>query len=340
MSRFSSPNNFDVFENVIFDVRGRSWQSPLRKLCMMVLLLMVYLPARADVTQISGGLDGRALSQDPRWGSGEEGVRLHGAFVNLRQVISDESGDRYILVGQVDANNNFEELEAYQVYAQVKGPLGRINLRAGRYILPFGLLANLDTERQLIQTLEPLSLGIKLDTGVQVFGFTGPLDYAVSVSQGTGTLDDPDDNKLLVARLGMQREVGRWGLSYLDGRVVTDDDEFLQPGRFDRQRLALDGELDLWPWLLRGELIAGEDDGRSVYGGVLLADYDLNARLSLNTKLAWWNSSDDAREVALGMSYRLPRNVILRAADTYQRLNGAGEHSLALQLYWEFSHGL
>lgn len=340
MSRFSSPNHFDVFANVIFDVRGRSWQSPLRKLFMMVLLLMVYLPARADVTQISGGLDGRALSQDPRWGSGEEGVRLHGAFVNLRQVISDETGDRYILVGQVDANNNFEELEAYQVYAQVKGPLGRVNLRAGRYILPFGLLANLDTERQLIQTLEPLSLGIKLDTGVQVFGFTGPLDYAVSVSQGTGTLDDPDDNKLLVARLGMQREDGRWGLSYLDGWVVTDDDEFLQQGRFDRRRLALDGELDLWPWLLRGELVVGKDDGRSVYGGVLLADYDLNARLSLNTKLAWWNSSDDAREVALGMSYRLPRNFVLRAADTYQRLNGAGEHILALQLYWEFSHGL
>lgn len=340
MSGFLIPYHFDIFENDRWSVPRRSLRRAWLKLLVLALLLVVDVPAQADATQISGGLDGRATSKDPLWGAGEEGIKLHGAFLNLRHVISDDSGDRYILVGQVDANDNFEELEAYQVYAQVKGPLGRINLRAGRYILPFGLLANLDTERQLIQSLEPLSLGIKLDTGVQVFGFSGPFDYAVSVSQGTGELDDPDNNKLLVARLGMQGEEGRWGLSYLDGQVVVDDDDFLQQGRFDRQRLAVDGEFDFVPWLLRGELIAGKDDGRSVYGGILLADYDFNARLSLNTKLAWWNSADDARELALGVTYRLPRNFMLRVADTYQRLNGAGEHSLALQLYWEFSHAL
>lgn len=340
MTGFLLSTHFDIYDNnklrSLNRCLRRDWLKPL----VMALLVVVDAPAHADATQISGGLDGRALSQDPVWGAGEEGIRLHGAFLNLRHVISDESGDRYILVGQMDANDNLEELEAYQVYAQVKGPLGRINLRAGRYILPFGLLANLDTERQLIQSLESLSLGIKLDTGVQVFGFTGPFDYAVSISQGSGELDDPDNNKLLVARLGRQGEDGRWGLSYLGGQVVVDDDDFLQQGRFDRQRLAVDAEFDFLPWLLRGELIAGKDDGRSVYGGILLADYDFNARLSLNTKLAWWNSNDDARELALGVTYRLPRNFIFRVADTYQRLNGAGEHSLALQLYWEFSHAL
>ena len=289
-----------------------------------------------------GDMDAAALDRDGHVLAVGGGVvtDLAGLAASLHRRGVDWTAVPTSLVGQVDANDNFEELEAYQVYAQVKGPLGRINLRAGRYILPFGLLANLDTERQLIQSLEPLSLGIKLDTGVQVFGFTGPFDYAVSISQGTGELDDPDSNKLLVARLGRQGEDGRWGLSYLDGRVVVDAEDFLQQGRFDRQRLAVDAEFDFVPWLLRGELIAGKDDGRSVYGGILLADYDFNARLSLNTKLAWWNSTDDAREVALGVSYRLPKNFILRAADTYQRLNGAGEHSLALQLYWEFSHAL
>jgi len=312
----------------------------LRVIFYTLFFLILHSQAQADATQISGGLDGRALSQDPLWGAGEEDIRLHGAFANLRHVISDKSGDRYILVGQVDANNNLDELEAYQVYGQVKGPLGRINLRTGRYILPFGLLANLDTERQLIQTQEAVTLGIKLDTGVQVFGFTGPFDYAVSVSQGTGELDDQDSNKLLVARLGMQNEDWRWGLSYMGGQVVTDDDVFLQQGSFDRQRLALDMEVDWVPWLLRGELIAGEDDGRSVYGATLMTDYDINAKLSINTVLAGWNSTNDSREVALGLTYRLPKNFILRVADTWQRLNGAGEHSLALQFYWEFSHAL
>ena len=342
MNCFLLSSHFDVFDNIKLRIQNLfshcTWLKPL--VIFLFLFLVLCVPAQADVTQISGGLDGRALSEEPLWGAGEEGVRLHGAFVNLRHVISDESGDRYILVGQVDANDNLEELEAYQVYAQVKGSLGHINLRAGRYILPFGMLTSLDTERQLIQSLESLSVGIKLDTGVQVFGFTGPFDYAVSVSQGTGKLDDPDNNKLLVAWLGMQGEDRRWGLSYLDGQVVTDGDDFLQQGSFDRQRLSVDAEFDLVPWLLRGELIAGKDDGRSVFGGILLADYDFNARLSLNTKLSWWNSTDDTKEVALGVSYRLPRNFILRLADTYQRLNGVGEHRLGLQLSWEFSHAL
>lgn len=331
MMSFSSPLRFHVFENDVAKGCAR---------CMArLLLLAVSNGAYADVTQVSGGLDGRALSHALRWNGGEEGTRLHGAFLNLRHVISDAGGDRYILVGQLDADNNFAELEPYQVYAQVKGPLGRINLRAGRYILPFGLLANLDTERQLIQSLEPLSLGIKLDTGAQVFGFTGPIDYAVSLSQGA----EDDDNTLAVARVGTQGTDSRWGMSYLDGRIEADDEEFLQQGIYDRQRLAVDAEIDLAPWLLRGELITGRDDGDAVHGGILLADYDLNARLSLNTKCAWWNTADadtgNAREFALGVTYQLPRNVTVRAANLYQRLSDTDRHVVALQLYWEFSHG-
>lgn len=336
-------NHYDIFDNVeLYQDGPFHTRRPTQLLSLVMLLAFALSAARAcaDPTQLSGGLDGRAMSQDPFWGAGEAGVNLHGAFINLRHVISDERGDRYILVGQMDANHNLKDLEPYQVYVQVKGPLGRINLRAGRYILPFGLLANLDTERQLVQTQESVTLGIKLDAGVQVFGFAGPLDYALSVSQGTGELNDPDSNKLLVARLGVPGEEKRWGLSYLDGQVVADGDDFLQQGSFDRRRFAVDAEVDWVPWLLRGELIAGEDDGHSVYGGVLLADYDVDARLSLNTKLAWWDSTDDTREAALGVSYRLSRGAVVRAVDTYQRLNGAGEHIPALQLYWEFSHAL
>lgn len=303
-------------------------------------LLIMTTRAHADLTQFSGGLDARTLSTDPLFGAGSRALALHTMFANIRHVISDDSGDRYVLVGQIDVNDNVQELEPYQVYAQVKGPLGRINVRTGRYILPFGLLANLDTERQLIHTHEPVTLGIKLDTGVQVFGFTRAFDYAISVSQGTGEIRDPDDNKLFLVRLGMQSEDWRGGISYLDGRIDTDEEDFLQEGSFDRQRLALDLEIDFVPWLLRGELIAGKDDSHSVYGATLLADYDVNAKLAINTKLAGWNGEDDVLEVALGLSYRLPRSFILRAADTYQRVNGSGEHIVALQLSWQFSHAL
>jgi len=309
---------------------------------ILIALFFLITPAHlyADATQISGGLDGRALSKNPLWGAGEEDLNLHGAFVNLRHVISDEKGDRYIFVAQMDANDNMNEFKAYQVYAQLKGSLGGANLRAGRYILPFGLLAYLDTERQLLQTQESVALGIKLDTGLQVFGFAGALDYALSVSQGTGTLNDQDSNKLLVARIGIQQEESRWGLSYLDGRVDTDGSDFFQQGNSDKQRLAIDAELDLLPWMLRIQLDAGKDDGRSVSAATLLADYDANARLSFNSKISYWDSTDEFQEMTIGLSYQLPNNFVFRLAQTWQQLNDVDDTIFSLQLYWDFSHAL
>lgn len=340
MNTFLLPKRFDIFDNDEPSKRTSLLRVRLTIFLLVALVLSFSGFVRADVTQISGGLDTRALSQDPIWGVGEEGLNLKGAFLNLRQVISDDSGDRYILVAQGDANNNLEELEAYQVYAQVKGPLGRINLRVGRYILPVGLLANLDTERELIQTQETAMLGIKLDTGVQVFGFAGPFDYAVSVSQGTGEIDDPDSNKLAVGRLSLQRQDSLWGLSYMDGQVVTDGDYYIRQGAVDRQRWVFDFEVDYVPWLLRGELMTGKDDRVSITGATLMVDYAINAKLSINTLVAGWQGEDDTLEMAAGLTYRLSNTLILRAADTYQRLNGVSENVVMLQLSWEFLHAL
>jgi len=330
--------------HLIISSFSKTWingNASIRRLIFISLFFLAqHTQVRADATQISAGLDGRAQSMNPLWGAGEEDLNLHGAFVNLRHVISDAKGDRYIFVAQLDANDNMNEFEAYQVYAQLKGSLGGANLRAGRYILPFGLLANLDTERQLLQTQESIALGIKLDTGIQVFGFAGALDYALSVSQGTGTLDDQDSNKLLVARIGIQQEESRWGLSYLDGRINTDDSDFFQQGNSEKQRLAIDAELDLFPWVLRIQLDAGKDDGRSVSGATLLADYDVNARLSFNSKISYWDSTDEFEEVALGLSYQLPNNFVFRLAETWQQLNDIDDTLFSLQLYWDFSHAL
>jgi hypothetical protein len=312
----------------------------LRLIIIIVFFLAHHTQVQADATQISAGLDGRAQSMDSLWGTGEKSLNLHGAFINLRHVISDAKGDRYIFVAQLDADDNMGELEAYQVYAQLKGSLGGANLRVGRYILPFGLLANLDTERQLLQTQESIALGIKLDTGIQVFGFAGALDYALSVSQGSGTLDDQDSNKLLVARIGIQQEENSWGISYLDGRINTDNSDFFQQGNSDKQRLAIDAELDLLPWMLRIQFDTGKDDGRSVSGATLLADYDVNARLSFNSKISYWDSVDEFEEMAIGLSYQLPNNFVFRLAETWQQLNDVDDTIFSLQLYWDFSHAL
>jgi len=311
---------------------------------MLISLLATSPQALADVTQLSGGMDARSLSQSPLWGAGEEGTNLHGSFLNIRHVISDDKGDRYVLVAQLDANDNLSELEPYQFYIQRKGSLGGTNLQFGRYILPFGLLAYLDTERQLLQTNESIALGIKLDTGIQLSGFINDLNYAFSISQGVnksdGSAKDMDNNKLLVARIGLQQEESRWGLSYLNGRIDTDNDEFYQQGNIDRQRLTMDAEIDLLPWMLRLQLDSGKDDKQSVSGALILADYDFNAHWALNSKASVWNDTDKFTEYAIGFSYRLPKDFVLRASQSWQKLNNVNEQILSIQLYWDFSYAL
>lgn len=304
-----------------------------------IALMMAVYPIKADAQglQLSGGADLRYEAESP----GSDEAQVKGLFLNARKVLADASGDRLILVGQLDAENNFEDVRLYNTYAQLKGPLGHVNLRLGRYILPFGLLANYDTERLLVQSLEPLSLGIKLDLGAQILGYFGPLDYAVSVSQGTGKgVNDPDGNKLLTTRIGIQGENERAGISYLNGQVVVDPDEFPVPGSFERRRVALDGEWSWQAWTLRGELISGRDNGKAVSGGILLADYELTPAWSLNTKLARWNGMIKQDDLVLGFSYRLPRGFVIRAAETYRRLDTADMRIFSLQLYWEFAHAL
>lgn len=156
-------------------MRHRGW--------VVGLMASLIAPAavQAEGLNVSGGLDARAQT-------GDEDSFAAG-FLNLRQVIEQDGVDRWILVGQLDSGENFESPLLYQTYAQLKGPLGRWNVRAGRFIVPFGLLASYDSERLVLNTIEPLSLALKLDTGVQVSGFVGDHDYAVALTEGSGVGD-------------------------------------------------------------------------------------------------------------------------------------------------------
>lgn len=300
-------------------------------------LALTAMPAFADTTQISGGTDLRASYSTE---SHDDDYALKGLFLNLRHVISDESGDRYILVGQFDAEDNLEDIGLYNTYAQLKGPLGKINLRVGHYLLPFGLLSYYDTERLLIRGIEEENLGNRLDWGAQVLGYSGAVDYALSVSQGSGSeFRDPDGNKLVTGRVGLQKDYSRYGFSVMSGKVDVDDEEDGEDHQ-ERRRIAFDGEWDFAPWMLRGELIAGQDNGRGVNGGVMLTDYTLTPELTLNSKLGWWHDRETEPEAALGFSYSLPYNLTLRAADNYRERDGGNEHLFSVQLYWEFSHAI
>lgn len=318
-------------------MRGRipRW---LRLVSSLVFLGSLPGPAIAGAIQISGGVDGRYINTE---GHSHRGT-LEGLFLNVRQVFSDAKGDRVIAVGQLDFDENFDKVRPYQTYLHYKGPLGRWNVMAGHYILPFGLLASHDTERLLLNTLEPFSLGIKLDTGVQVFGFQGPVDYAVSVSQGVGRrrLTDVDDDKLLVGRMGWDQEAFVVGVSGLLGEVFQTEETGINSGGRYEKRVAVDFTTKtLGPWILRAEGVVGENGGprhETVGGGLLLADYALTPRLELNLKGAHWQERGGRNFLGAGFTYQVVRGVFLRLADTY--LFGKEERNVGqLQVYAEFS---
>lgn len=303
-------------------------------------LFIVFMPVLsvAGNVQVSGGADGRYINT----GGDTNTFLLEGAFLNVRKVYSDEQGDRVIAVGQIDFDDNFETTRPYQTYLQYKGPLGKWNVRAGHYILPFGLLSAYDSERLLLRTLEPLSLGIKLDSGVELLGFFGDMDYAVSVSQGVGRnrLTDVDDNKLVTGRLGWQGEDVSIGVSALNGDVLLEKDSIIREetglSSLYEKRLGVDITKYSGPLILRGEVVVGKDNDKTVGGGLLKADYALTPKLELNLKYAHWQREGGRHFIGAGFSYEMYKGLFLRIADEYQ-FGKEDINVAAAQTYFEFA---
>lgn len=304
----------------------------------LAISLLIIMPVAAQNFQLSGGVDGRYINSD---GDKNE-VVLEGLFLNYRKVFRDEKGDRVIAVAQLDMDQNFEKIRPYQTYIQYKGPLGRWNIRVGHYILPFGLLSDYDTERLVLKTLEPLSLGIKLDTGIESFGYIGNYDYAISVSQGVGRsrLIDVDNDKLVTARIGRKTDDLNVGLSVLAGKILTEEDSIIREdigsSSFYAKRFGFDVTRYLGPLDLRGELIVGEDDNEIVGGGILKADYALTSKLELNLKSAHWQRSGGRNFLGAGFSYEVSKGLFLRVADEYQ-FGKEDENVATFQTYFEFT---
>ncbi len=292
---------------------------------------------------ISGGLDVRAWhSSEPRGSDAE----LAGLFLNARQVWSDAAGDRWIGVAQVDADHNFDDVRPYQVYLQYKGPLGKWNVRVGHYLLPFGLLAQQDTERLLLTGIEDTNLGMRKDIGVQFLGRAGEWDYAASVSSGASGIRFIDSRADPVAsvRVAVVREDWQVGVSGLAGRPWARFAPLIGEGaaaaRFTRERRVAIDFLKTWDRLtLRAEAAGGTDDGDAVWGGAVFADYVLLPRLELNSRYVHWRRTATADALGVGVTFDAGRGWFLRVAHHHEF--GDRDRNLFVgQIYYEFSRRL
>lgn len=302
----------------------------------MALLALIPAATRGQGLQVSGGVDARYTHESP---SDADVFKLRGLFLNLRKVWSDEAGDRWIGVAQADFDDNFQEIKPYQVYLQYKGPLGKWNLRAGHFLLPFGLLATYDTERLVLHGLEEVSLGIRKDTGIQFLGHAGVWDYAVAVTDGLSDHHflDSRANPMLTARLAYVQDDWQVGVSTLVGRPLAEFESTDRVEQVTERRFAVDVTKEFGPLTVRAEAIGGTDDGRAVWGGIVLADYALTDRLELNSRLAWWHAGDDRYFAGLGVTYHIWRGLYARVANNFE-FGKQEKNALTTQLYFEFSH--
>ena len=299
---------------------------------------LIPLQTWAEALQISGGLDTRFINET---NPADDDFVLEGLFLNLRKIWSDDSGDRLIGVAQVDVDHNFDDVSPYQLYLQYKGPLGKWNVRAGHFLLPFGLLATFDTERLLLRGLEETNLGIRKDTGVQLLGFAGQWDYAISLTDGLGDrhLLDSRAAPVLTARVAYVEDEWQIGFSTLLGRVLPDPDFELGSDTIQERRAALDYTLFRGPLTVRTELVGGEDDDKTIAGGILLADYALTSRLEINSRYALWHSDETSQFAGIGLSYQIRPWLWFRLADEYE-FGDDYRNVFTAQLYMEFSRAL
>ncbi len=282
------------------------------------IVLVCAAPASAELEvtalQVLPRIDLRATGGDPA----AERLRVQQAEVSVVASISD--GQRELVT--LNLQHNFEtpmtgrakQMHFSNLYGVFNLGAGQPALKAGQFIVPFGTLAEYDTHGIPLQTPYARTLGIRLDRGVELEGAAGEWDWWTSLTTGDGR-ERHDGGWAATARAARDYEVGqdivRVGASALVGEqmpVFPTNAMALPMGMDDRVahrdkwRVALD--LD---WLrgidnIRGEFVAGEDDGEFVNGQWLYYEHPFSYDSVLSFQGDRW-SQPDGTSYGLGAQY-------------------------------------
>lgn len=328
---------------------GRSGRRHWRGIVLAVLWLCLPLPVPAawDLS-----VDGDARFQWTDWAHAGAGIHRVGA--SLRKTFSDARGDRLVLFGLVEAQDDFSEIMVHELYGLYKGPLGAWNVTAGRFGLPWGLLSGFSASRLLYEVPHDRLLGMDVDSGLKISGVTGALDYAVSITQGYGPHNTPHDwgHGLATARIGFtpgDTEEFSWGLSAAWGRSLaahveetTAEMETAGPEHdgerpWRRVLVGLDGTLYLGRWLGRLEAAGGRVGGLTMATGFAALDFALWPRLDLNLAVnAVRHGSDHQEAWFVGFTAK-PAWFTFRGGYRYAGHHNESRHEVVFQIYRLFA---
>jgi len=275
---------------------------------------------------------------NPRDGDERGGIRL--------QWVGDPATPR------ADRPDHVRLSEAYGFY-KLLFPGASATLRAGQFVLPFGLAAVYDTSLQPFETLAGKSVGLRIDTGAMVEGDYGPFHYAGALTTGRGPSRSDDDGRpVLSARLERHflTQSGRIqiGGSMLSGRLPETTPAFFLPAsgvvpaapRIDKTRFSADVQYGLGTLVARGEIVFGADAERPVFGYFGEARWSIAPRMQAVAAVKRWDyrvRPESFHVAAMGIDFVASPGIIVRALFERERSDGprAGtpdfDHRLTVQ---------
>jgi hypothetical protein len=220
--------------------------------------------------------------------------------------VTGELGEHFSYAVQIPVYTSMKgrgkEMHFGNLYAIYRGKLGEPTVKVGQFVVPFGNLPYYETHTRPIQTLYRYSLGVRIDPGVEVEGFLGKeTEFQVAVTMGNGPYrKDNNSDKVVTARVSHTFELGdnelRLGVSALRGKLPVFSlmsDPGMGGGHVlefsEKNRVAVDAEYYWGPYLLRAEVVAGDDNGRGAYGHWLQFSYPLSYKTSLEVGTERWS---------------------------------------------------
>ena len=299
---------------------------------ILISLLFVGTTAYARNYQITGALDSRFMLNDGQGKINGDNFLIHGAEVNFKYIFQGESGDWATLVLQASYSPDFDffsrEFNYHygDKYFVLKGPRGQVNLKLGKFVVPFGNLQYYVSHLLVLQPMFARSLGIREDIGLEVGGYFKDYEYDMSFTNGRGDGRINFKNEgLFVFRLGRIDGDLRYGISglvggapegeYMIGRMMKEEQEV---NYVHKNRLGFDIQYPYREFTFRGEAVVGRDKDTNVGGFYLGGDYEITPKILASLKTNYWDPNLKAQDyiidAGLGLGYRINKYVTPRIA--------------------------
>lgn len=247
--------------------------------------------------------------------------------------------------------NDFVSVELHNAWLAYKLELGK-EIRFGHFDVPFGSEPIMNTHSTFIQTLNPVSLGLKKDWGTLYKGFLGEFDYQVALSLGSGMSIYRKDNSFVFAmRLeDSGKNDFRYGVSFIMGNVLKSSEtrtfpraHLLSEQTVSKKLIGLDGQYQYGPFLIIGDMALGRTNQKLSKGGALGVNYTFPnwQRWDVKSQVVYWEEDwrSDYQEKSFSiftLSYQLTNTISCRIGYFYDFKNYGNEldRTVLLQLYY------